>query len=155
MSPPSDGDGSEDFPPSHEEMREQLGEQRRNILTLLFAADSHAMNTSELRKRSNIPSGSMRHHTDLLENWELIEEVDRVYTGRGAKAIVWQLTERGEDFCSDGLDISDSSLVRPDDLRDEVEELRSEVDTIKKVMVKIAVEAGGVREETAQNWLED
>lgn len=149
-------DAADEFPPAFEEMRDHLGEPRRNILTLLFAADDHAMNTSEVRERSDVPSGSIRHHTDRLENWELIEEIDRVYTGRGARAIVWQLTDRGEQFCAKGLDIAASSLVRPDDfeeLQEEVAELRTDVENIKTAMVHIAVEAGGVREETAQEWL--
>ena len=156
MSDATGEDSPSEFPPSFEEMRDHLGEARRNILTLLFAADNVAMNTSELRERSNVPSGSIRHHTDRLENWELIEEIDRVYTGRGARAIVWKLTDRGKEFCSDGLDISASSLVRPDDfdeLQKEVADLRNDVENIKEAMVHIAVEAGGVREETAQEWL--
>ena len=156
MGDATEQDSADDFPPSFEEMRDHLGEARRNILTLLFAADNRAMNTSELRERSNVPSGSIRHHTDRLENWELIEEIDRVYTGRGARAIVWKLTDRGEEFCADGLDVSASSLVRPEnfeEVQEEVTELRDDVENIKEAMVHIAVEAGGVREETAQDWL--
>lgn len=147
----------DEFPPSFEEMRSQLGDGRRDILTALVAAENHTANTSELRKQAGIPSGSMSHHMDLLERWAIVEEIDRTYAGRGAQAIVWQLTGRGEEFCEDGLDISSASLVRPDDLdvlQEDVEDLRKEVETIKEAMVKIAVKAGGVREEKAKEWLD-
>jgi predicted ArsR family transcriptional regulator len=132
----------DEFPPSFEEMRSQLGDGRRDILTALVAAENHTANTSELRKQAGIPSGSMSHHMDLLERWAVVKEIDRTYAGRGAQAIVWQLTERGEEFCEDGLDISSASLVRPDDLdalQEDVEDLRGEVEIIKEAMVKIAV----------------
>lgn len=153
--PPSAED--DEFPPSFEEMQTQLGDGRRDILTALFAAENHVANTSELREQAGIPSGSMSHHMDLLERWALVQEVDRTYAGRGAQAIVWQLTERGEEFCEDGLDIPQASLVRPDDLDElqgEVEDLQRDVDNIKEAMVQIAVKAGGVREEKAEEWLE-
>lgn len=158
MSQDPDAGDDDEFPPSFEEMRANLGSGRKDILTALLAADNHAANTSELREQAGIPSGSMSHHMHLLERWALVAETDRTYVGRGSQAIVWELTERGEEFCEDGLNISSPSLVRPDDLDEvskEVEDLRRDVDTIKEAMVKIAVKAGGVREETAEEWLEN
>lgn len=158
MSQESSPDEDDEFPPSFEEMQAHLGDGRRDILTALLAADSHVANTSTLREQAGIPSGSMSHHMDLLERWALVEEVDRTYAGRGSQAIVWQLTERGEEFCEDGLEISAPSLVRPDDLdavREEVDDLRGDIETIKEAMVQIAVKAGGVREEKAEEWLEE
>lgn len=149
----------EEFPPSFTEMKKYLSDEQRDLLTVLLTTDNNTANTSDLREWAGIATGSMRHFTSQLERWELIEEIDRVYAGRGSRAILWQLTERGEEFCvdEDGLEPLPSGLVRPadfDELREEVVQLRREKEAMKEAMVQIAVKAGGVREEKAREWLE-
>lgn len=148
----------EEFPPSFEEIQTHLSDDQRDLLIVLFTSDTSALNTSELRKRAGIATGSMRHYTSQLERWELIEEIDRVYAGRGSRAILWQLTERGQAFYEDGLEEDAPAMVRPaelETLREKVEELQQENATMRTAMVQIAVKAGGVTEETAEEWLED
>ncbi|MFH5802376.1 transcriptional regulator [Haladaptatus sp. CMAA 1911] len=149
---------SNEFPPSFDEMRTHLGEARCNLLTVLYATDNYSANTSDLRQQAGVPSGSMNHHMTKLQRWELVEEVDREYAGRGSHAIVWRLTDRGESFCDDGLELPENPLVEPEDfeaLRADVSDLRDDVETMKEAMVQIAVKAGGVKEDTAQEWLSD
>lgn len=149
---------STDSLPTFDEMRDHLGDARQNILTVIYGTDTSGVNTSDLREQAGIPSGSMSHHMRKLQRWKLVEEIDREYAGRGSRAIVWALTTRGHEFCDDGLGLPDDPLVEPEDfeeLRAEVSELRDDVETMKKAMVQIAVKAGGVKEETAREWLSD
>lgn len=144
--------------PTFDEMREHLGAARQDILTVLYGTDTSRANTSDLREQAGIPSGSMSHHMRKLQRWELVEEIDREYAGRGSRAIVWSLTARGQEFCDEGLELPDDPLVEPEDfeaLRAEVSDLRDDVETMKKAMVQIAVKAGGVKEDTAREWLSD
>lgn len=120
--------------PTFEEMQDRLGHPRRNILQVLLSADNTAVNTSELREHAGIPTGSMTHHMDLLERWELVEEIDRVHIGQGSRAIVWQLTERGEQFCEEGLELAARDLAHPNDVEvlwERIEELEEEVETLR------------------------
>ncbi|GAA0260409.1 helix-turn-helix domain-containing protein [Haladaptatus pallidirubidus] len=144
--------------PTFAEMRDHLGDARQNILTVLHATDTSGVNTSDLREQAGIPSDSMSHHMRKLQRWKLVEEIDREYAGRGSRAFVWSLTARGREFCDDGLELPDDLFGEPEDfeaLRTEVSELRNDVEAMKKAMVQIAVKAGGVKQETAQEWLSD
>lgn len=147
----------EEFPPTFEEMQQHLSDDQRALLAVLFKTDNSSLNTSDLRERAGIATGSMRHYTSQLERWELIEEIDRVYAGRGSRAILWQLTDRGKTFYNDGLEEEAPALVRPAELealREEIAQLQQENATMRTAMVQIAVKAGGVTEETAKEWLE-
>lgn len=149
---------------TYEEMQKQLDNRRRDILTTLSAADGHTANTSEIRDRAGIPSGSMDHYMRQFERWELIERVNQEFVGQGGEAIVWRLTERGEEFCKDRLSISPDSLVRPSDFEEmdeRVEELQrktermdDEIQSMKRVIVKIAVQTGTLSEDQASELLE-
>ena len=99
-------DISDDLPVP-EEMIEKLGDQRRKMLATLDHADDGTLDTSTMRERAGVPTGSINHHLELLERWGLIEECpDRAYTGQGgSRARIWQLTERGETFIDDHEDV--------------------------------------------------
>lgn len=93
-----------DVTPTFEEMATSLDRRRQDLLSVLHAADESRMNTSALRRTADVPSGSMTHHMKKLERWGLVEEAGRAYVGGGSKAIVWQLTEQGLEFCEKHLD---------------------------------------------------
>lgn len=59
--------------PTFEEMQDHLYRRRKDILTVLHSADNSRMNTSDLRRTANVPSGSMTHHMQKLERWGLVE----------------------------------------------------------------------------------
>lgn len=96
-------------PAEADEIQEKLNrgnEHRRNILSTLASADSNALNTSQIRERANVPSGSMNHYLVALANWGVLEETgEREYSqGGGRKARVWRLTEKGETFIEERPD---------------------------------------------------
>lgn len=118
--------------PTFEEMAEHLDRRRQDLLAVLNSADGLRMNTSDLRRAASVPSGSMTHHMKKLERWELVEEAGRAYVGGGSRAIVWELTERGDEFCATHLD----------DLRtipspEEVKNLRERVTELEAQLVKM------------------
>lgn len=108
--------------PTFEEMATSLDRRRQDLLSVLHAADESRMNTSALRRTADVPSGSMTHHMKKLERWELVEEDGRAYVGGGSKAIVWQLTDRGGEFCEKHLD-----EIRTLPSHQEVKQLRERV----------------------------
>lgn len=122
MTDDKQSESSEGVTPTFEEMQANLDRRRQDILTVLHSADESKMNTSELRRTADVPSGSMTHHMKKLERWGLVTERDRVYVGGGSRAIVWQLTERGETFCAEHLD-----EIRTVPTHQEVKHLRERV----------------------------
>jgi predicted ArsR family transcriptional regulator len=104
--------------PTFAEMEDHLEERRISILKALQKTEESGLNTQDLRQAAGVPSGSMPHHTKLLERWGLIEEVDRVYIGQGSRAILWSLTERGDEFCDNWLEISGGGLASAEAMDD-------------------------------------
>lgn len=147
-----------------EEIHNQLNDSRRDILTTLSAAEDQIANTSEIRDRAGIPSGSMDHYMRQFERWGLVERVNQEFVGQGGEAIVWRLTERGDEFCKDRLHITTESLVRPSDfeemdetigeLQRKTERMDDEIQSMKRVIVKIAVQTGTLSEDQATELLE-
>lgn len=119
--------------PSFEEMQANLDRRRQDILTVLNSADNSRLNTSDLRRTANVPSGSMTHHMKKLERWGLVEEGDRVYVGGGSRAIVWALTQRGQTFCEEHLDEIRAlpSHQEVTQLRERVTELETRLSTLE------------------------
>lgn len=159
MSSTQESENNGRFIPTFEEIAEQLGEQRHDILSVLQRSDETGVNTSQLRKAADIPSGSMTHHMGQLERWELVEEIDRVYAGRGSRAIVWTLTQRGEEFCEEWL-ADTRSVARARDI-DELREtqaaldqrmdaLEDDVEYIRGVVMEIAVSTGTYEKDKAR-----
>lgn len=159
MSSTQKSENNGEFIPTFEEVAEQLGEQRHDLLSILQRSDETGVNTSQLRKAADIPSGSMTHHMSQLERWELVEEIDRVYAGRGSRAIVWTLTERGAEFCEEWL-ADTRSVARSrdiDELREaqaaldqRVEALENDVEEVQDLVIRIAVKNGIITEEQAE-----
>ncbi len=147
----SEGNGGVDL--TFEEMVERLGDQRRDLLSVLKRSDGSRLNTSDLRMGADVPSGSMSHHMETLQRWGLIEEVDRVHVGRGSRAIVWALTDAGEDFIAeDGLE-SGRKVARADDvqqLNQRVDELEDKVKNLKGIMMRIGVDSDTFTEDEAR-----
>lgn len=135
-----------------EEMAERLGDQRRDLLSVLNRSDDSSLNTSDLRMAADVPSGSMTHHMKTLQRWELVEEVDRIHVGGGSRAIVWGLTQAGEEFIADGGLESGRRVARVDDidalqediadLNQRMNEVEADNDQIKDYVMQIGVHTG-------------
>lgn len=164
MSSTQESENNRGFTPTFEEVAEQLGEQRHDLLSVLQRSDETGVNTSQLRKAADIPSGSMTHHMSQLERWELVEEIDRVYAGRGSRAIVWTLTQRGEEFCEEWL-ADTRSVARSRDidalreaqaaLDQRMDELENDVKHVQGLVMQIAVTTGTLDEKEAQEEMGD
>ncbi len=153
-----------------EEMVDRLGDQRRDILGVLKQSDESRLNTSDLRMGADVPSGSMTHHMETLQRWGLVEEVGRVHVGRGSRAIVWGLTQDGEEFIEEGGLDSGRRVARADDL-DELQEdvitlnqrvdgMEADVKTVRSQVMQIAVHTGTFGEDKAreimgEEWFQD
>lgn len=149
--------------PALDKIAAQLGEHRRNLLTVFKEADTRELNTSTLRQRSGVPSGSMNHHLNTLERWGLITETtERQYVSHGgSKARVWRLTDEGQTFTETQLDGAATSNVPTDTLhekvqaqQDELDALRSDLEDTQKMLVKVAQQADLIDDEKAAALLE-
>lgn len=139
-----------------EEMVDRLGDQRRDLLSVLQRSDSSRLNTSDLRMAADVPSGSMTHHMETLQRWGLVEEVDRVHVGRGSRAIVWSLTDAGEEFIAEGGLESGRRVARADDiqqLNQRVDELENDVRDLKGLMMRIGVYTETFTEDEAREMM--
>ncbi|WP_330633796.1 transcriptional regulator [Halocatena halophila] len=169
-----DSESKEQFIPDFDEMDEHLDRRRKDILAVLRAVDnsdeSRTINTSDLRRTAGVPAGSMTNHMQKLERWKLIECVGRAYVGGGSKAKVWQLTDRGREFCASHLDelrtfpapeevtALQNRLVELEGEVSEVDEemsrldsLENEVDQLRDVVMQIAVNTGTLSKEEARD----
>ncbi|RBI59805.1 transcriptional regulator [halophilic archaeon] len=144
--------------PAPDKIAAQLGEHRRNLLTVFKKADTRELNTSTLRQRSGVPSGSMNHHLNTLERWGLITETaERQYVSHGgSKARVWRLTDEGQTFTETQLDGAVTPSVPTDALhekiqaqQDELDALRSDLEDTQKMLVKVAQQADLIDDEKA------
>ncbi|WP_227378331.1 transcriptional regulator [Haladaptatus halobius] len=149
--------------PAPDEIAAQLGEQRRNLLTVFKEADTRELDTSTLRQRSGVPSGSMNHHLNTLERWGLITETaERQYVSHGgSKARVWRLTDEGETFTETQMDDAVTPGVTTDALheqiqaqQDEIDALRSDLEDTQKMLVKVAQQADLIDDEKAAALLQ-
>lgn len=139
-----------------EEMVDRLGDQRRDILGALQQSDESRLNTSDLRMGADVPSGSMTHHMETLQRWGLVEEVGRVHVGRGSRAIVWGLTQDGEEFIEEGGLDSGRRVARADDvqrLNQRVDELENDVRDLKGLMMRIGVYTDTFSEDEAREMM--
>lgn len=144
----------EDF----ETIAHSLGEPRRGILIALVETDNETLNTAQLRDHELVPRGSTIHHLERLMDWGLVEETDqRAYHGRGGlDARVWQLTERGKSFFAEHVDAPVSTFVSPEevaDLGERMNEIEDDVESMKRLLVKLAVNTGEVSKEQAEEIL--
>jgi DNA-binding PadR family transcriptional regulator len=85
---------------SHGELFEQLEGYRRAILDGLRYYDGEA-NTRELRMYADVPTGSIYHHLQKLEDLGLIEVTGTESVETGGKANVYRLTESGEEIATE------------------------------------------------------
>lgn len=153
-----------------EEMVDRLGDQRRDILSVLKRSDESRLNTSDLRMGADVPSGSMTHHMETLQRWGLVEEVDRVHVGRGSRAIVWSLTDTGEEFIEDGGLDAGRRVARADDIEElrevqaahsqRIDEVEADIKTIRSQVMQIAVHTGTFDKDKARDimgeeWFQD
>ena len=78
----------------------QGSQHRRSILAAFANADESELNTSILRERADVPTGSANHHLVTMEEWGLIEDTgEREYpAGGGRPARIWRLTEFAESL---------------------------------------------------------
>lgn len=160
MSSDSSDNESENWGPEMESIEERLNQgsgHRRNILGAFKAATERELNTSVLRQRADVPSGSMNHHLETLERWGVIEDTEeRQYPqGGGRPARVWRLTEMGEEFIEktdDGLQPPQTAETaeRVTALENRVKELEDQLEEqekIKKAFVLLAEKSDAMSEE--------
>lgn len=151
--------------PTFEEMAERLGAQRRDLLGVLKKSDESRLNTSDLRMGADVPSGSMTHHMETLQRWGLVEEVDRVHVGRGSRAIVWGLTQDGEEFIDEGGLNAGRRVARVDDidelredltaLSQRMDEVEADTNTVRSQVMQIAVHTGTFGKDKAREIMGD
>lgn len=156
MSSTQKTEGNQGVDPTFEEMVDRLGDQRRDILGALKQSDESQLNTSDLRMGADVPSGSMTHHMETLQRWGLVEEVGRVHVGRGSRAIVWGLTQDGEEFIEEGGLDSGRRVARADDvqrLNQRVDELENDVRDLKGLMMRIGVYTDTFSEDEAREMM--
>jgi hypothetical protein len=144
----------EDF----ETIAHSLGEPRRGILIALVETDKETLNTAQLRDHELVPRGSTIHHLERLMDWELVGEADqRAYHGRGGlDARIWKLTERGKSFFAEHVDAPASTFVSPEevaDLSERMSKTEDDMESMKRLLVKLAVNTGEVSKEQAEEIL--
>ncbi|WP_227380885.1 transcriptional regulator [Haladaptatus halobius] len=132
MSTSPEPETSDDDALTFEEMAENLGDRRRALLRVLQQSDGSTLNTSRLRERAGVPTGSIGHHLELLERWGLIEESGREYAGRGSRARVWAFTDDGETFVEEYLNSEGGQTASVDDLARRVDELEQQNQHLKE-----------------------
>lgn len=104
-----------------DEIPGKLKTHRKNIL--LELRRNGELYTGELRDGAGVPTGSKNYHLDLLQEWGLIELVDRADDGER----VFGLTDHGASFVNEHLGDDDQGLEqRIAELEREVEQLREE-----------------------------
>ncbi|UHQ98897.1 hypothetical protein HYG81_24330 (plasmid) [Natrinema zhouii] len=141
-------DTSAILPPAEaDEIQEKLdrgNDHRRNILSALVSAESDALNTSEIRERANVPSGSMNHYLVTLTEWGILEDTgEREYSqGGGRKARVWRLSEKGEEFVEEYSDAltppkGAATAERVTALENRIKDLEDETRKRRKTIVEI------------------
>ncbi|WP_339105882.1 hypothetical protein [Haloterrigena salinisoli] len=117
---------------------DRLGDTRRSILETIRAVGGEG-DTSTIKRttETEIPEGSTRYHFRWLEEEGLIVEIGRKDVSHGGKdAIVWGLTDAGEDL----LETIDAEMGRDDrpktvsELNERIDELESEVENLKEVV---------------------
>ncbi|KZN22573.1 hypothetical protein A4G99_19100 [Haladaptatus sp. R4] len=143
-----------------DEMEEKLNrgnEHRRNILGALATADSDTLNTSQIRERADVPSGSMNHYLETLTEWGIVEDTgQREYSrGGGRKARVWRLSEMGETFIEERPDAlstpkTAATAERVTALENRIEDLEAETRKRRKTIVEILKVIADAQDEHTQ-----
>ncbi|WP_101297078.1 hypothetical protein [Halegenticoccus soli] len=144
--------------PSFDEVAKRLGQHRRRVLEVFTNTEARdaQLDTSLLRKQGEVPTGSIRHHLETLEDWGLLRDTgERSFnpTG-GSRARVWALTDRGREFIDTHLDRQDQTDIpgEIDDLTRRVEELEAENKQLKSVLAKLAVHVGILDEDEISDF---
>lgn len=143
---------------------DQGSQHRRSILAAFANSDETELNTSILRERADVPTGSANHHLVTLEEWGLIEDTgEREYpAGGGRPARIWRLTEFAEEFIKE----TDTALTPPataetaarvgavENRLETVEEKLDDQEKIKKALVLLASKSDAVSDENVAEMRE-
>jgi hypothetical protein len=105
-------------PASFQAINQHLGQRRRELLSELDIPDyadvgedwDPRYTTAELRTETSVPQGSAIHHLERLLDWGLVKEHDdRAFDAQsGRETRVWEITERGMEFCDDYIDTTET-----------------------------------------------
>lgn len=123
-----------------EAVARQMGDNREAILSSLWhreASSRPQLNTAEIRRRADLPAGSMDHYLTHLEELGLVSLVGRENEGGGNPARVWELTDRGEEYMEvdpRGVSRDDVHPARVRRLEHRIEELEEEVATTREAL---------------------
>lgn len=85
--------------PELEEIKAELHDPKTDILLVLHRED--ALKMRKIRKKTDLKAGSRGYHPDKLEEWGLIEVIDRDETYNNERT--YDLTDRGREFVNDYL----------------------------------------------------
>ena len=123
------------------DVRDRLGGTRQSLLEALRAVGGEG-NTTTVKQATDveIPEGSTRYHFGWLRDEDLIREVDREAVGRGRDAIVWSLTDAGEQLL-EAIDEERGREDRPqtiEGLNDRIDELENDLEAIKSEFNRMA-----------------
>lgn len=127
---------------TYDDLLDEMYGNREALVEALHFFNGEA-NTRELRKRGDIPRGSMHDLIKLLERWDIIKQVGKEPVGRGGRADVFQFTDLGHAIRE--AVISDDSMTN-DEMKDLSEQVENLSETIESISEKIDTHNGIVEE---------
>jgi hypothetical protein len=114
----SDASDKQTQPASFQSINQHLGQRREELLSELDIPDyadvgedwDPRYTATELRAETSVPQGSAIHHLERLLDWGLVKEHDdRAFDAQsGRETRVWEITERGMEFCDDHIETSEA-----------------------------------------------
>lgn len=133
-------------PADYDEIDENLGRNRERILLAMFRHGD--LKSREIRNQTGLSRGAKDYHINVLEEWGLAEEVDRVEDAGGPfPERVFGLTDEGREFTDDYLT---EEGARPNSYEMRVQRLEDEVDDLKTANERLEDEIEQLREDREQ-----
>ena len=134
-----------EIPADRDEMCAKLKRNRERILLAMFRHGD--LKSREIREQTGLSRGSKNHHFNVLQEWGLIEEVDRDESSGGPyPERVFGLTDEGREFTDEYLT---EQGERPDSYELRVQRLEDEVDDLKTANERLQDEVERLQEEKA------
>ena len=125
----SSGDGE---PVSIEAIAKEMTEDRAALLAAVAQSDDDGIKKEGLRRDTGVPSGSIFYHMDALCGWGLVEVVGSGDADGGIPPNIYDITERGQEFLDRSGTRTFASAEEARALRERVEELEQENETLRE-----------------------